>query len=989
MNRRQRVDKFTGSSYCRITRRPQLIGDYRPGLGGESCNPSLDRANIQFELGRRCVADRRQSVRTDPERYESQVSEAAAGILHAVLPLALVLAVSSFPPESNAQEAGTAPSAQAATIPDASLRAALEKALGKAKGETITVAELQTMSGVLDLEAREIADLSGLELVTGVTAIHLGTNAIADVSPLGGLSSLTVLDLGENAIADVTPLASLSNLNRLDLRENSVSDLSPLASLTNLTSLYLDDNEIDDLSALSELTSLRELFLGRNAIGDISALSRLSHLTTLRLNRNSVRDVSALSGLSNLTKLYLDENSVSDVSALEGLSGLVELALSQNSIRDASPLASMSGLTFLSLWNNAIGDASALSSLSNLEILFLDGNKITDFSPLAGLTKLTRLGLSRSAITEIEVLADLTDLTWLYLWGNEIQDVSVLSRLPRLETLSLSRNAIADISPLSGLSGLMSLYLDENLIEDVSELAGLSSMTNLRLAWNRISDISALADLTSLTELRLAGNEIKDIAALEKLIAVSRLDLSGNPIDDPSPLLANAGLGEGDTLYSLSNPASWESVYESLRSRGVRVDSRLAITDTALDEFLGSHLSQLYNENVLVMNLSEDLTTSFTSLPTMFLTRDVYRSFDDVFDYLVFLSNLDEYSDNTGRVPYGRYRPVMNDTKGTGRDPYFRRRYGSSGKLRGIVQFPYNKGLRRGPALHEFQHAWANYSVPTAYSSHWGFSSANGQLGGFDGSDLVDLGGGQYSAGRFGTVANGGNSVPYSQIELYLAGLVGAEEVPDLWVATDGQWVVVDRRRVETEAGHPVFSASEVRDVTVEEIIAEFGPRMPGPDASQREFRAAVILLTDADHPATPSQLEELSQTVSAFSTNGDDGSSRYNYFEATGGLASIAMGELSQVRKSAAGLPFAPASFGEPPPDSFCWTEGVGDPQFGHREPHARAARTHGNGVTVDVEGVAGALHETTARDSRGGAASRPEPPGYPLRSYLAGATR
>lgn len=910
-------------------------------------------------------------------------------ILYGVLPLALVLAGSAFAPESNAQEAGTAPSAQAATIPDANLRAALEKALGKATGETITIAELQAMSGDLDLRELGIADLSGLELITGVTAIHLGANAITDVSPLGDLSNLTVLNLRENAIADLTPLASLSNLNRLYLRENSVSDLSPLASLTNLTILHVDDNGVDDISALSGLTNLRELDLGENAVGDISILSRLSHLTTLRLDRNSITDVSALSGLSNLTKLYLDENSVSDVSPINGLSGLAELGLSRNSISDVSPLASMSGLTLLGLWDNAIVDASALSNLSNLEILYLDGNEISDFSPLASLTKLTRLGLSRTAMTEIEVLAELTDLTRLYLWGNEIQDVSILSRLSRLETLSLSRNAIADISPLSGLSGLTTLSLHENLIEDVSGLAGLSSVTDLGLNWNHISDISALADLTSLTELRLAGNEIEDIAALENLIALSLLDLSGNPIDDPSPLLTNAGLGEGDTLYSLSNRASWNSVYESLRGRGVRVDSRLTIADTGSDEFLDSHLSHLHNENVVVMNLSEDLTTSFNSLPTVFLARDVYRSFDDVFDFLVFLSNLDEYSDNTERVPYGRYRSIMNDTEGTGRDLLFRRHYGSSGKLRGIVQFPYNQGLRRGPALHEFQHAWANYSVPTTSSGHWGFSSANGQLGGFDSADLVDLGGGQYSAGRFGTVANGGNSVPYSPIELYLAGLIEAEQVPDLWVATDGRWVVVDRRRVETEAGHPVFSASQVRDVTVEEIIAEFGPRVPGPEASQREFRAAVILLTDANHPATPSQLEELSQTVSAFSTNGDDGTSRYNYFEATGGRASMEMGELSQVRKSVAVLPFAPASFGEPPPDSFCWPEGVGDSHSGHSEPRPRAARTRGNGVTVDVEGVAAALYETTDRGSRGGAASPTEPPAYPLGSYLAGAAR
>ena len=77
--------------------------------------------------------------------------------------------------------------------------------------------------------------------------------------------------------------------------------------------------------------------------------------------------------------------------------------------------------------------------------------------------------------------------------------------------------------------------------------------------------------------------------------------------------------------------------------------------------------------------------------------------------------------------------------------------------------------------------------------------------------------------------------------------------MPELWVAANGRWVEGDRKSVEIEAGQSVFSAYEVRGLTGEEIIVEFGPRVPGPDASQRVFRAAVILLTDADYPATPS----------------------------------------------------------------------------------------------------------------------------------------
>lgn len=90
-------------------------------------------------------------------------------------------------------------------------------------------------------------------------------------------------------------------------------------------------------------------------------------------------------------------------------------------------------------------------------------------------------------------------------------------------------------------------------------------------------------------------------------------------------------------------------------------------------------------------------------------------------------------------------------------------------------------------------------------------------------------------------------------------------------------------------------------------------------------------------------------------------------HVEATGGRAAVEMGELSQVLGGAAEPPTTPASFGEPAHDSYCRTDGVGDSRFGHGAPRARAVETHGNIATVDVEGVAGALHETTAPELAG----------------------
>ena len=157
-----------------------------------------------------------------------------------------------------------------------------------------------------------------------------------------------------------------------------------------------------------------------------------------------------------------------------------------------------------------------------------------------------------------------------------------------------------------------------------------------------------------------------------------------------------------------------------------------------------------------------------------------------------------------------------------------------------------------GGGLHEMMHRWANHVIPTSVGSHWGFSSANGQLGGFDLTDLVRLDNGRYSAGYFGTVANGGNSVPYSPIELYLAGLIPPEEVPDLWVAKDGRWL-----NEYDDARNRLFTASEIETWSIERIVREHGLRMPNFRHSQKHFRAAAILLVDDLFPETREQLQE------------------------------------------------------------------------------------------------------------------------------------
>ena len=178
----------------------------------------------------------------------------------------------------------------AVNIPDPNLRAAVNTALGKPKGDPITPSEMATLTR---LEARNvnISNLTGLEGATNLTTLNLSdeyveaggcwinSNSVSDLSPLSGLTKLTELWLQRNAISDISAVARLTNLKMLGLNGNLVSDISPVTELTNLTELYLSDNHISDISPVAGLTNLTSLDLDGNSITNISAIAGLTKLT--------------------------------------------------------------------------------------------------------------------------------------------------------------------------------------------------------------------------------------------------------------------------------------------------------------------------------------------------------------------------------------------------------------------------------------------------------------------------------------------------------------------------------------------------------------------------------------------------------------------------------------------------------------------------------------------------------------------------------------
>lgn len=219
------------------------------------------------------------------------------------------------------------------------------------------------------------------------------------------------------------------------------------------------------------------------------------------------------------------------------------------------------------------------------------------------------------------------------------------------------------------------------------------------------------------------------------------------------------------------------------------------------------------------------------------ITRQYYAYFRDEAEVLVITTPAPLLGGSSLRV--------FNDVKGLGLARIDRRaEFGAERSLSQIVNLFGRNELTIRTGLHELTHRWgagldgniALGAPPTVAVGHWGFCDVNGQLGGFAAGSLASLGDGRYR----GDVAPGGyalSTIPYAPLELYLMGLAGADEVPDVNVAVNP---------VATELGLNTitFTADEFRRVTMDEIVERNGPRVPWAGAASSEFTIAFIVLT-------------------------------------------------------------------------------------------------------------------------------------------------
>ena len=251
-----------------------------------------------------------------------------------------------------------------------------------------------------------------------------------------------------------------------------------------------------------------------------------------------------------------------------------------------------------------------------------------------------------------------------------------------------------------------------------------------------------------------------------------------------------------------------------------------------------SRLSQFVQATSRVVNIHD--AAYFVDRSLTRVTREFYGSFGDDYDFLNVVYEPSRFANRT-------HFQTRNDIQGIGLTIFNNTaQYGSAGRLQGISQFPIGNffdGAETGH-IHELGHQWINFlNFPplAAGMPHWPLSSMAGGVMGFS------IGGTGGQGGSFrcdardenGTVILGArpDAPPFNPLDLYLMGLLPADQVGT-------QIVFVDQPAAQSlQCNGQAFTGAVTR-LTIQDVIARYGPRSPAAGDAPTRFRVATILVT-------------------------------------------------------------------------------------------------------------------------------------------------
>ncbi len=285
------------------------------------------------------------------------------------------------------------------------------------------------------------------------------------------------------------------------------------------------------------------------------------------------------------------------------------------------------------------------------------------------------------------------------------------------------------------------------------------------------------------------------------------------------------------------------------------------VNDIAVIEFSGDYNKSLPNGDA-------------NAAARAVVAKEFYQKNGDNFDFLVIFSEFEFDSGDARAFHLG----VSNDIEGIG-IPVFSNaeQFGSEGKLKGYIDMTALQNYQTNSLVadaidergsfetginilaHEVLHQWAAFpEIPELQgrdNAHWNFFLNT------DGS--VEYGH-RWRDNGDGTFTAVGAREKYSQLDLYLMGLLSKDEVPPFFVIEPENDVKYSPTDLPAKG---ITVRGTRKNFTVDDLIASQGERHPSVENSQKEFKFAFIYLTPFGAEVSDSAFAEINSFRKEFST--------------------------------------------------------------------------------------------------------------------------
>lgn len=319
--------------------------------------------------------------------------------------------------------------------------------------------------------------------------------------------------------------------------------------------------------------------------------------------------------------------------------------------------------------------------------------------------------------------------------------------------------------------------------------------------------------------------------------------------DDPSPVTSHSV-----TLTNLASHTTYHFKVTSTNSYGFASSSP---DRTFTSGFAVTTVGEYGNVQVLEVDGSYDARNpdgTINDFPRQEIAKEFISAHQDQYDSLVVVSNFDYAMPQAGAKAF--YLEVKNDAQGIGKTIFDNSAaFGSNGKLQGMIDLGNIANLGVSPIdpekfeqaidllAHEQLHRWG-----AGVKFKNGDGTLNTALLGKDGthwSYLLDTDGSleygnDWKSNGDGTFTSVSASKYYSNLDLYLMGMIDRTQVPAMTLIENAS---IDPTLLPS-LGTTITGTAKT--VTIDDIIAAEGERVPNATASQKTLKTGFIFITRA-----------------------------------------------------------------------------------------------------------------------------------------------